>query len=134
GAVVYASDNAFGTVPGSDLILDYNTCQAGVSNQLLSIQQMETIPSLCLGYLPAPTLTAPSSGATGVSTSPICTWSQVTGNQGYRIIISTNSADMTTDPTSAGGTSSGAVTYLNLAANTTSYTYPYTLPAGTLYY
>ncbi len=85
-------------------------------------------------YLPAPTLTYPTDGATGISTSPTCTWTQVSGNQGYRIVMSTNSADMTTDPTSSGGTSSGAVVYLNLAANTTSYPYPNTLASGTKYY
>ena len=99
------------------------------ATQFLGYIYLDTVTSL-----PAPTLTSPAPGATNVPVTTSFAWSQVTGNQGYRIIISTNSADMTTDPTSTGGTSSGAVVYKNLAANTTSYSYPSTLAAGTLYY
>ena len=48
GAAVFASDNPVGTVPGADLVLEYHTGQAAASNELFSIQEMETIPRLCL--------------------------------------------------------------------------------------
>ena len=50
------------------------------------------------GNLPAPTLTAPANGASGVMLSPAFTWSAVTGNNGYRILIATNPADLPTNP------------------------------------
>ena len=48
GAAVFASDNPVGTVPGADFIWEYHTGQAAASNELLSVQEMETIPRLCL--------------------------------------------------------------------------------------
>ena len=44
------------------------------------------------GTLAAPTLTAPANGATGVSTTPTFSWTTVTGNAGYRILIATTQA------------------------------------------
>src|SRR2546430_2128108 len=54
------------------------------------------------GALAAPTLNNPPNNATGVATQPTFSWSQVSGNLGYRIIVSTNLADLTTDSQSQG--------------------------------
>ena len=48
GATVYASDNLVGTVPGANLILDCHSGQAAASNDLFSVQDVETIRGLCL--------------------------------------------------------------------------------------
>ena len=83
--------------------------------------------------LPAPTLSSPGNGAAGVSTKPVFSWSQVSGNYGYRIIVATNPNDLPTDPNQS---SSGSGTVLNLTVgqNTTSYTWGGALNAGTTYY
>jgi hypothetical protein len=52
GAAVFASDDPVGTVPGSDFIWEYQTGQAAASNELFSIQEMETIPGLRLPTVP----------------------------------------------------------------------------------
>ena len=83
--------------------------------------------------LAAPTLSSPASGATAVSTQPTFSWSQVSGNQGYRIIVSTNSGDLTTDPTQTGGTPSNGFN-VTVGQNTTSYAWTGTLTAGATYY
>ena len=131
-AAVFASDDPVGTVPGADFVWEYHAGQAGVSGELLSVQELETIPGLCLN-LSAPTLSSPASGATGVSTQPTFSWSQVSGNQGYRIVVSTNSSDLTTDPTQTGGTPSNGFN-ITVGQNTTSYAWTGTLTAGATYY
>ena len=83
--------------------------------------------------LPAPTLSSPSNSATGVSTSPTFSWSQVSGNLGYRIIVSTNLSDLPTDPNQQGGTPSNGFN-TTVGQNTTSDPYTGTLNAGTTYY
>ncbi|HUI07183.1 MAG TPA: Ig-like domain-containing protein [Verrucomicrobiae bacterium] len=85
------------------------------------------------GRLSAPTLIAPVNGASGVSTTPSFSWSQVSGNQGYRIIVSTSASDLPTDPKQAGGTPSNGFNQ-TVVQNTTSYTLSGTLTAGTTYY
>src|SRR5207245_1770965 len=47
--------------------------------------------------LAPPTLNNPLNNATGVGTQPTFSWSQVSGNLGYRIIVSSNPGDLTTD-------------------------------------
>jgi len=85
--------------------------------------------------LPAPTLSYPSDAATGISTTPTFGWSQVTGNQGYRIVVSSNSADLTTNPTQTGNTSPANGFNINtIPQNTTSYTWSGALRASTTYY
>ena len=76
--------------------------------------------------LPAPTLSSPSNSATGVSTSPTFSWSQVSGNLGYRIIVSTNLSDLPTDPNQQGGTPSNGFN-TTVGQNTTSDPYTGTL-------
>ena len=50
------------------------------------------------GNLPASTLTTPANGATGVALSPAFSWSAVTGNNGYRILIASSPGDLPTNP------------------------------------
>ena len=50
------------------------------------------------GNLPAPTLSAPANGASGVALSPAFSWSAVTGNAGYRIMIATSPSILPTNP------------------------------------
>ena len=132
GAAVFASDNPVGTVPGSDFVWEYHTGQSVASKELFSAQEIESIPSLCLS-LPAPTLSNPTNGATGVSTRPTFSWSQVSGNVGYRIIVSTNLNDLPTDPSQPGGTPSNGFN-VTVGQNTISYAWGGSLTAGATYY
>ena len=50
GATVFASNHLVGTVPGADFNLDYHAGQAGASNELFSLQELDAIPNLSLGY------------------------------------------------------------------------------------
>ena len=68
--------------------------------------------------LAAPALSVPSSGATGVSTTATLSWTTVTGNAGYRIMVATSSAVLPTDPTV--GTCSGCT--INGTTSAASYT------------
>lgn len=47
-SAVFAGDNPVGTVPGADFVWEYHTWQAAASNELLALQEMETIPLLLL--------------------------------------------------------------------------------------
>jgi hypothetical protein len=76
--------------------------------------------------LPAPTLTAPSTGATAVSSTPTFSWTAVTGAAGYQILITTSPSMLTTNPTA---TCSACVTTAS-----TSYTPATALAANTLHY
>lgn len=78
------------------------------------------------GNLPAPILTAPSTGATAVSSTPTFTWTAVSGAAGYQINVTTSPAMLTTNPTA---TCSGCV-----STTTTSYTPSTALAANALYY
>jgi surface antigen len=80
---------------------------------------------------PAPTLSSPSNGATGVSTTPTFTWSAVSGATSYRIMVGTTSSGLPTDPTA--DTGSGLV--INDTPTGTSYTpAPGVLSSGVTYY
>ncbi len=81
--------------------------------------------------LPAPTLTAPTNGATGVGVSPSFSWTAVPGNNGYRIMIATSAADLTTNPATI---TCSACTVGTTSANTTSYTPSSALAAAGTYY
>jgi hypothetical protein len=84
------------------------------------------------GNLPAPTLIAPANGATGVALSPNFSWTAVAGNAGYRILIATTPADMPTNPATA---TCGACTVVDTtSADSTSYTPPSALEAGTYFW
>src|SRR6476660_4269115 len=51
--------------------------------------------------LPAPTLSAPASGATNVPTAPTFSWSAVTGATKYWVTVATSSAALPSDPNAA---------------------------------
>jgi len=53
------------------------------------------------GTLASPTLTAPANGATAVSIPPTFTWTTVTGNAGYLIVIATTQGALPTSPSVA---------------------------------
>jgi hypothetical protein len=82
------------------------------------------------GNLPAPSLTAPSNGATGVALSPAFSWTAVAGNAGYRIMIATTPADLPTNPATS---TCSACTVVD-TSTTDSYTPPSALAAGTYYW
>jgi hypothetical protein len=80
------------------------------------------------GNLPAPTLTSPANGAAGVALSPPFSWTAVTGNAGYRIMIATSPADLSTNP--ATSTCSACAIVDTTSTNSNSYTPPSALAAG----
>jgi hypothetical protein len=80
--------------------------------------------------LPAPTLLAPTNGATGVSTLPAFSWSAVTGNDGYRILAAPSASGLPTDPSS----DSCPTCVIDQTTSGTSYTATSALNVGTVYY
>jgi hypothetical protein len=54
--------------------------------------------STATSLLPAPTLSSPSNGATGVSTTPGFSWSSVTGANRYWLTVATSNGTLPTDP------------------------------------
>ena len=69
----------------------------------------------------------------GCRRHPTFSWSQVPGNAGYQIIVSTNPADLTTDPGQPGGTPANGFN-VTVPANQTSYNWTAALSAGPMYY
>jgi len=85
-----------------------------------------------LGNLPAPTLTFPTNGASGVALSPTFTWSAVAGNAGYRIMIASSPADLPTNPATS---ICSACTVVDMTGqNSTSYPPSGPLSEGTYYW
>ena len=80
--------------------------------------------------LPAPTLSTPANGATGVSTTPAFSWSAVTGNAGYRILVAPSASGLPTDPSS----DSCPTCVIDQTTSGTSYTPSSALNGGTIYY
>jgi hypothetical protein len=81
--------------------------------------------------LAAPTLTAPASGATGVALPPTFTWSSVTGNAGYLILVASSASAL---PASSSVTACASCV---ISATTSSPTYTPSASAlarGTTYY
>lgn len=70
--------------------------------------------------LTAPTLTAPTNGATGVALPAHVTWSTVVGATGYTLQVGTV-ADLSTVLMTKDGLTTGAVDVPNLSSNTTYY-------------
>jgi hypothetical protein len=93
---------------------------------------MEWSASPVAGNLPAPTLTTPANGATSVDVSPPFSWTAVTGNNGYRIMIATSPADLTTNPATT--TCSACTVTYTTSANSISYTPSSALAAGAYYW
>ncbi|MBI3837817.1 MAG: glycoside hydrolase family 25 protein [Planctomycetia bacterium] len=120
----------FPELPGTHLVNPLGSALGSTQYHTWSNQNNFTTAA---ASLPAPTLSAPANGATGVVTQPQFSWSQVSGNLGYRIIVSTNLGDLPTDPNQPGGTPSNGFN-VTVSQNTTSYTWTGTLSAGTTYY
>ncbi len=80
---------------------------------------------------PAPTLLAPVNTSGGQSTSPVFSWSAVTGVAGYRIIVATNAADLPGSTTASNGGPSVAI---NATTTNTTFTPPEPVDPGTTYY
>ncbi|MBI4020452.1 MAG: N-acetylmuramoyl-L-alanine amidase [Candidatus Aenigmarchaeota archaeon] len=81
--------------------------------------------------LPAPALSSPSNGAAGVSMTPTFSWSSASGATSYRIMVSTSSSALPTDPT----VSTCSNCAINAETSSTSYQpAPGILSAGTTYY
>jgi alpha-tubulin suppressor-like RCC1 family protein/pimeloyl-ACP methyl ester carboxylesterase len=83
-----------------------------------------TTPSMGTSVLPAPTLTAPAQYALNQTTTPILSWSSVTGASSYRIMVSSDPSALPADPASA--------VCVGCAVNTTSITPGYVPTAGLL--
>ena len=89
---------------------------------------VEAWGSSIAGNLPAPTLTAPANGAAGVALAPDFSWTSVTGNAGYRILIATSPTDLPTDPAT---TTCNTCTLVDeTSTNSNAYTPPGALAAG----
>jgi hypothetical protein len=86
--------------------------------------------STATGNLPAPTLTAPANGATAVPVLSPFSWSAVSGNAGYRIMIATSPSFLTTIPATITCSSCTIVD----TSPTTSYTPTSALAAGTYFW
>ena len=105
-----------------------------------TVTQIITAGSSCApSLLPAPSLTAPSAGATGVSVNPTFSWSAVSGANRYWLMVATDPSAFPTNPNAT--TCPGCVISGNTGS--TSYTtpagFPYsgravTLNANTRYY
>ena len=89
---------------------------------------VEAWGSSVAGNLPAPTLTAPANGAAGLALSPTFSWTAVTGNAGYRILIATSPTDLLTNPATTTCSACAIVDETN--TNSNSYTPPSALAAG----
>ncbi len=72
-----------------------------------------------LNTLPAPTLSTPTNGSSGVSTTPAMAWTAVSGATSYRLMIATNSTALPIDSTSS---TCGAGCVLNVTPPANSYT------------
>jgi hypothetical protein len=88
--------------------------------------------STASGNLPAPTLSAPANGAAGIALSPTFTWSQVSGNNGYLVMIAPSPTYLTTIPTVT--TCAAPCIVVATSANSNSYTPPNALVAGAYYW
>ncbi|MGD0222288.1 MAG: protease pro-enzyme activation domain-containing protein [Terriglobia bacterium] len=109
--VGYDQVTGLGSVDAYNLVMEWDSTTAG---------------------LPAATLTAPANGATGVALTPAFSWSAVSGNNGYRIMIATSPADLTTNP---GTSTCSACTIVDTTkANSSSYTPASALAAGTYFW
>jgi hypothetical protein len=106
--------------PGYDLATGLGSVDA--------LNLVEAWGSSVAGNLPAPTLAAPANGAAGVALSPSFSWTPVTGNAGYRILIATSPAILPTNPATP---SCNACTIVDTTStNSNSYTPTGALAAG----
>jgi hypothetical protein len=80
------------------------------------------------GNLPAPILTAPANGAAGVALAPEFSWTNVTYNAGYRILIANSPTDLPTNPATTTCNACTVVDETN--TNSNSYAAPSSLAGG----
>ncbi len=118
GSIGYSATVGYDQATGLGSVNAYNLATAWASSTA--------------GNLPAPTLSLPANGATGVALSPIFTWTAVNGNNGYRIMIATSTGSLPTNPATI--TCSACTVVNTTAANTVSYIPPSPLPQGTYYW
>ena len=120
----YGTPTVSGTFNVTVTVTDSSSPQKTASKAL-------SITVVAASFLPAPTLSAPSNGVTGVSPTPIFSWSAVTGaSAGYFLAVATSSSTLPTDPTD----STGAGCVIMDAVSGTSETPSTVLSAGTTYY
>ena len=122
GAAVFASDNPVGTVPGADLVWEYESGHGAATKELFITQQLSAIPQLLLAVPATPTLVGPGSssspGPVLTSTSQTLSWNQASGATGYGVYVQ----DITTGL-------SGPFVYSNDAVGNVT---QLALPSGTL--
>jgi hypothetical protein len=101
----------------------YNT--SGAQGKYSTVRSFTTAPDL----LPAPVLTGPANGATGVSTTPTFSWTPPAGANRSWITLSTSASDLPTDPAA---NSCPTCVSVGLSGNTdeTTYTPPTAFPYG----
>lgn len=80
--------------------------------------------------LPAPTLLSPANNAIGIPSNPTFSWSSVTGNAGYRIMLATNATAL---PVSSSSSSCGTC-LVNTVVTGTNYVLTAPLAPGTKYF
>lgn len=81
--------------------------------------------------LPAPVLSSPAAGATGVSTTPTFTWAPVAGANTYRILVATSTAGL---PTGTANPATSSTLIINATSASASFTpAPGLLKSGTTY-
>src|ERR1041385_889884 len=80
--------------------------------------------SLVPALLTAPSLSAPSNGAGGVSTTPPFSWSSVSGANRYWLTVATSASTLPTDPTAT----SCSACIISGNTDSTSYTTPNAFP------
>jgi hypothetical protein len=107
----YDQASGLGSVDAYNLVMEWGSTTAG---------------------LPATTLTAPANGATGVALSPAFSWSAVSRNNGYRIMLATSPTDLSTNPAT---TTCSACTIVDTTkASANSYTPAAALAAGVYFW
>jgi murein DD-endopeptidase MepM/ murein hydrolase activator NlpD len=91
-----------------------------------TISETVTSSPSCTGLLPAPALSSPSNGATGVSTTPTFSWSAVAGANRYWLMVATDPGAFPTDPNAT----SCAGCLVSGNTGSTSHTLPSTFLSG----
>ena len=83
-------------------------------------------------HLASPSLSAPANGASGQGTLPTFSWTNVSGNVGYRLMVATSQAALPRNP--ALGSCASCVINAAVGTSVTSFTPTTALAAGTTYY
>ncbi len=117
GATVYASDNPVGTVPGADFVWEYHTGQPAPTNELFSIQELETVSRLCLSDGAQFVSESPASG-TSVATSTAFTETVTMKNTGTTTWSSgVNGYTLNRNPQGTDPFQQGSVYYATLSSS-----------------